>query len=146
MKKMELTEEQIADIAQDLDSGKKVYWHTETKEIKSIIDSDSPIDDEEEEWENEIGETEDNYDEYVIFERMSTNDSYHTMKDFADTLKNNELRKNLDLGLSLSNPLRNFQDIIDGSGDYKENWIEFKIQRYTEYIKEKMTNYNNELQ
>ena len=42
-KKIELAEEQIKEIAEELDCGMKVYLNVETNEIKSIIDFDSHI-------------------------------------------------------------------------------------------------------
>jgi hypothetical protein len=56
------------------------------------------------------------------------------MKDFIYTGKDKELKNNRDLGLSLSIPFRNFRDIIDRSEKYRDEWFEFKTQKYIEYV------------
>ena len=145
MKTLELTDEQIRSIAHDLDIGMKVYLHKETNEIKTVIDMEGNIYADESEWEEQIREIESDIDNFIFIERMSTGETYDMMKDFIDTVKDKELKNNLDLGLSLSNPFRNFRDIIDGHQEYREMWFEFKYEKYVDYIKNKLEYYKHEL-
>jgi len=50
MNKINLNNEQIKEIAEELDLGMKVYIHKITKEMKSIIDFDKHIYADEEVW------------------------------------------------------------------------------------------------
>jgi len=139
---MELTEEAIKSIAEDLDIGMKVYVNIDTNEIKTIIDLDKQLDDNIEAWEEDINEIEENSDKYLQFEKMDSRESFQVMEDFAETVKDEELRKKLELGLSLSKPFRNFKDIIDNEVEYREKWFAFKDAKYIEFVKEQLENYN----
>ena len=145
MRTIELTDEQFKSIAENLDRGMKVYFNTETQEIKSLVDFENNIYAEEDEWEDDLKEIEEDVDNFLLFEKMSSGETYRIMEKFVETIKDKELRKNLELGLSLSSPFQNFRDIIEGNKDYKEKWIEFKYEKYVDYIKEKLEYYKHEL-
>ncbi|MDA3860024.1 MAG: UPF0158 family protein [Melioribacteraceae bacterium] len=141
---MELTDKQIKSIANDLDSGMKVYVHKKTKEIKTILDFDSHWDSDEELWEEDINEIEENRDMYFLFERMDSQKSFQIMDDFTISVEDEELRKKLELGLRLSKPFRNFKDIIDDENEYRDKWFEFKSDKYVEFVKEHLSFLNSE--
>lgn len=142
---MKLTKEQIKSIAEDLESGFKVYLNIETKEIKSIIDFDNNYDADIEPWKEDIKEIEENFDKYFEFETMDSRESFRVMEDFVETVKDEKLREKLELGLSLSKPFRNFKDIIDYENEYRKNWFEFKSAKYIEFVKEQLERYNNNI-
>ena len=145
MKTIELTDEQIKSIAESLDRGMKVYLHTETHEIKPLVDFENNIYAEEEEWEDDLKEIEEDIDNFLLFEKMSSGESYRIMEEFVETVKNKELKNNLELGLSLSNPFQNFRDILERNQDYKEMWLEFKYEKYVDYILAKLEYFKHEL-
>ena len=142
---MKLTEEQIKSIAEDLDIGMKVYVHIETNEIKTIIDLDQHYDADTEAWEEDIKEIEENYDRYLEFEKMDSRESFQVMEEFVETVEDEELRKKLELGLSLSKPFRNFKDIIDDENEYRMKWFSFKSAKYIESVKEQLERHNNNI-
>jgi hypothetical protein len=142
---LELTEEQIKSIAEELEAGFKVYLNIETKEIKSILDFDNNYDADTEQWEEDLKEIEENYDKYIEFEKMDSRESFQVMEDFVETVKDEELRKKLELSLSLSKPFRNFKDIIDDENENRKNWFTFKSAKYIEYVKEQLESYNNNI-
>ena len=86
MKKIILTDEQIKEIASELDSGMNVYVNKVTKEIKSIIDFDQQIFADEELWEDDINEIESNFDTYLQFEPMNSNEGFRLMQEFVETI------------------------------------------------------------
>jgi len=143
--KMKLTEEQIKSIAEELEVGFKVYLNIETKEIKSIIDFDNNYDADTEPWEEDIKEIEKNCDKYLEFEKMDSRESFQVMEEFVVTVDDEELRKKMELGLSLSKPFRNFKNIIDDENEYRKNWFSFKSAKYIEFVKEQLENYNNNI-
>ncbi|VAX18880.1 hypothetical protein MNBD_IGNAVI01-754 [hydrothermal vent metagenome] len=140
---MKLSDEQIKSIAEELECGMKVYVHIETKEMKTILDFNDNFYMDEEEWAEEIKEIEENYDKYVQFEKMDSRESFRVMDEFIETVKDEKLKMKLELGLSLSKPFRNFKDIIDSAGEYREKWFEFKSMKYVEYVKEQLAFLNN---
>ena len=86
MKKIILTDEQIKEIASELDLGMNVYANKVTKEIKSIIDFDQQIFADEELWEDDINEIESNFDAYLQFEPMNSNEGFRLMQEFVETI------------------------------------------------------------
>ena len=142
---MKLTEEQIKSIAEDLDTGMKVYVNLETMEIKTIIDTLQHYDVETEAWEEDINEIEENFDKYFEFEKMDSRESFRIMEDFVETVKDEKLKDKLELGLSLSKPFRNFKDIIDDENEYRKRWFEFRDARNIEFVKEQIERYNNSM-
>ncbi len=143
MEKINLTNEQIKEIASELDIGMNVYVNKVTKEIKSIINFDHHIYADEELWEDEINEIEKNFDSYIQFEPMDSRQAFRVMEEFVETLDNSEIRKKLELGLSLSKPFRNFKDILENYLEYRDKWFSFKEKEYIEYVKEQLDDYNN---
>ena len=145
VKKMKLTEEQIKSIAEDLEAGYKVYLNIETKETKSVIDTDNNFYSETEPWKEDIKEIERNYDKYLEFDKMDSRESFRVMEEFVDSVEDENLRKKLELGLSLSKPFRNFKDIIDNENEYRNEWFLFKDARYIEFVKEQLDSYNTNI-
>lgn len=140
--KIKLTEEQIKYIAEELDTGMKVYVNIETMEVKSIIDTLQHYDADTEAWEEDINEVEENFDKYFQFYRMDSRESFQVMEDFVETVKDERLKEKLELGLSLSKPFRNFKDIIDDENEYRKRWFKFRDSRNIEFVKEQIERYN----
>jgi hypothetical protein len=142
---MELTKEQIESIAEELNIGMRVFVNLETKEIRTIMDLDDDLLQEELEG-DEINEIENNLDKYLEFYKMDSREAFRVMSDFVDSLDNEKLKDKLDLGLSLSKPFRNFKDIIDSEGgEYRDKWFAFREMKYIEYVQEQLENYNNKI-
>jgi hypothetical protein len=139
---MKLTDNQIDEIADNLDSGMKCFYNLKTGEIKTIINFDNWIGADEEPWEEDIKEIEENWDNYVEFEGMSTHESFRIMADFAENVDNIGLREELVNALNKSKPFGNFKWKIDNSGDYRQEWFNFKKARYIDWVKGQI-NFNN---
>lgn len=143
--KINLSEEQIKSIAEDLDIGMKVYIHTETNEIKTIIDLEQHYDADTEAWEEDINDIEENIDKYFQFERMDSRESFQLMEDFVETVKDYDLKDKLESSLSRSKPFRNFKNIIDAEDYYRQQWFNFKDERNIEFVKEQLENHNKNI-
>jgi len=137
-----LSNKQISEIAEDLDLGMNCYLNLKSGEIKSIIDHDSLGEVDEELWGDDIREIEENYEDYFAFERMNSNESFEVMADFAESIDDERIRRKLMNALNRSKPFRNFKWAIDNSGEYRDQWFEFKKNRYIEYVKEQIEGYN----
>jgi len=137
-----LNNKQISEIAENLDLGMNCYLNLKSGEIKSIIDHDSLGEVDEELWGDDIREIEENYEDYFAFERMNSNESFEVMADFAESIDDERIRRKLMNALNRSKPFRNFKWAIDNSGEYRDQWFEFKKNRYIEYVKEQIEGYN----
>jgi hypothetical protein len=139
---MKLTDQQIIEIADNLDSGMRCFYNKQTGEIKTIINFDSWIGADDEPWEEENRELEENWTDYYEFEGMSSHDSFSIMADFTETVDNLQLQKKLVNSLNKSKPFRNFKWLIDNSGDYRQKWFDYKKMCFIESVKEQIDNYN----
>jgi hypothetical protein len=139
---MKLTDKQIEEIADELDSGMKCFYNYKSGELKTVINFDSWIGADEEPWEEDIKEIEENWDNYIEFEDLTTHASFEIMTDFAESIDNVELQEKLIDALNKSHPFRNFKWQIDNSGDYRQEWFNFKKTRYINWIKDQIRDNN----
>lgn len=130
---MEISEENIAEIADWLDMGMRCFYHKSTGEVEYHPD---PIhaDFDPEFWEETIEKIENDWDNYVQFEPMNSREAFQIMEDFANSLEDPQF-KNIALGqLSRPKPFSNFKFLIDNS-DYREDWFAFKKRAYMAWVK-----------
>ena len=139
---IKLTEQQIEEIASDLDCGLRCYYNKRTGEIKTILDFDSWMGADEELWEEDQKEVDENREDYLEFEGMSSHEAFKLMADFAESIDNSKLREKLVNALNRSKPFRNFKWQIDNSGEFRQVWFDFKKKRYIEWVKDQLEQYN----
>jgi len=139
---MVLTDVQINEIADGLDSGMKCYYNLLTGNIKTIIDFDSWAGADDELWEDDINEIDEHFGDFFVFENMSSRDSFNLMVDFVDVVVDSNIQSKLINALNKSKPFRNFKHAIDNSGEYRQQWFDFKKSRYIEWVKDQIETEN----
>jgi hypothetical protein len=140
---MELTEKQIEEIAEYLELGFKCYYNLKSDKIVTIPDFDSWCSDNEEFWDDVIKELEENWDDFYEFERVESRISYRFMADFAESLDDTKLQDKLIKALNRPKPFRNFKWEIDDSGEYRQQWFDFKKSCFIQWVKDQIEAYNN---
>lgn len=135
---MILTEKQIEEIADNLDGGMRCFYNLKTGEIKSILNFDSWIGADEEPWEEESKEIDENLGDYFEFEGFESYDSFQIMADFAEIVDDTSLQNKLINVLNRPKPFQNFKWQIDNSGEYRQQWFDFKKKRYIKWVKEQI--------
>lgn len=134
-----LTEQQINEIAEDLNCGLRCYVHRQTNELVSIPDTSQFAMLDTEGWEEEIEKLEKNSTDYLEIEPMCSRDAFEIMEDFTHSLEgNNALKGRLIRALERRKPFREFKFEIDNSGDEREQWFAFKKQRMIEWVKKQL--------
>lgn len=133
---LKLKKAQLEDIAEDLDCGMRCFYNLKTGEIKTILNFDSWIDADEELWEDVTNEIENNQADYVEFEGFDSHDSFRIMVDFAETVDDARLQHKLINALNRPKPFQNFKWHIDNSGEYRQQWFDFKKKRYIQWVQE----------
>src|SRR6056297_1070258 len=88
--------------------------------------------------EKQIQEIDENWDDYFEFEGFESHESFKIMEDFAEIVEDTKLRNNLINALNRPKPFRNFKWQIDNSGDYRQQWFDFKKMQYIQWIKEQI--------
>ena len=133
-----LTKDQIKEIAEQLDCGMRCYINKETGEIKTVLNFESWQTDDREPWQDVLNELDENLDKYFEIERMESHDSFKIMADFTETVDSRELRDSLIYALNRKHPFQNFKWVVDNSGPYRQKWFEFKDQRLIEWVKDQL--------
>jgi len=133
---MKITEKQIHEISQDLQTGLKTFINRKTYEIKSILDpndiySDSEI------WEEEFEEIENEWSDYSIISKMESWEGFQTMEDFIKEIKDDRLKDDLIKILNRKSPFANFKAEIESS-EYRQKWFDFRDFKHEVYVKEKL--------
>jgi hypothetical protein len=140
---IQLTNEQINEVADNLDCGFRCFINIKTGEVKEapdnfIVGDLGP-------WEEDLEDLEKNWEDYLEIDGMSSDDSFKVMADFTEEVDNPFIRERLINALNRSKPFRNFKRVIDDSGKYRERWFGFKHQRYVEWVKNQIDAYNRKL-
>jgi hypothetical protein len=145
---MKLTEEQIKEIAENLDLGMRCYYNLKTGEIVEAPDNENSdwAETDTEPWKETFDDLEQYRDDYFEFERMTSLESYKIMEDFAHTIDNQKVQDNLFRALNKPKPFKNFKWHIDNSGEYRQKWFNYKTQRLIEFVKSQIEQHNQKLQ
>ena len=137
-----LSTNQIKEIADHLDCGMKCFYNKKTNEIKAIQDFDKSIYVDTEIWQDLIDEIEEHFEDYFVFEQMSSSESFQVMIAFVNEVEDESFRKRLVFALNRSHPFRKFKDEIDFNGEYRERWFKLKEEKYIEYVKMAILEHN----
>ena len=89
-------------------------------------------------WEEELQKLEYNYIDYQEVEAMESHDSFKMMAEFADSIDNSILQKQLYFALNKRKPFREFKFVIDNSGKYRNQWFVFRDKRHFEWVEEQV--------
>jgi hypothetical protein len=135
---MKLTENQIKEIADNLDCGMRCFYNLKTGEIKTLPNFDSWIGADEELWQEDSKEIDDNWADYFQFEGFESHESFRLMADFAESVGDVRLQDKLINALNKPKPFQNFKWQIDNSGKYRQQWFDFKRMRYIQWVNEQI--------
>lgn len=121
---IKLTEKQIEEIADYLESGLRCFYNKRTRNLITI-----------DKFDNEFEIDMVNHNDLLEFNSMSSKDSYETMINFVEQLNDYLLKEKLINILNKSKPFNNFKLQIDNSGDYRQKWFDFKNNKYVDFVK-----------
>lgn len=138
---MKVTSKQINEIAQDLETGMKVYLNKETLEFESVLDWDDMTDPEP--WDEIMEKIDNEWTDVVIFEKFESREAFKIMEDFVDEIDDQKLKEDLIKILNRKSPFANFKDEIESSA-YRQKWFDFRTLKHEEYVKRLLDNENIE--
>jgi hypothetical protein len=121
-----LTDEQIQELAEDLEMGFRCYIHKETKDIRCFPDDRQFLDADLEAWEEDRQAIKKARGQYLEIEKMTSQDEFRIMEEFAGQVDHKALRERLQQILSRPKPFRNFKAELEDSGPYREKWFDFR--------------------
>jgi hypothetical protein len=133
-----MTDEQINELADNLDFGLRCFVHKDKKTIVTTPDTINNPDSDSESWDEANEEIENNFDSYVEIEKMDSHELFRLMEKFIDMVDNAPLRDKLEEALRRPKPFANFKFDIDNSGSYRQKWFDFKKQQMIEWVQEQV--------
>jgi hypothetical protein len=139
---LNLTKEQITEIADLLDSGMRCFYNRKTGEIKEIPDFDINPSADANGWQDVIDELNMHFEEYVSFKKMSVRETFRVMEEFIAEVGDEELKRRLVRALNKERSFRYFQHEIDYHGEHRERWFVFKAEKYFEYVESQVKVFN----
>ena len=139
-----LSDDQINDIAQDLDSGFVCYINIRTGEHLTVPNDYDSWDTDA--FDADVAEVKKHKKLYLEIEPPMSGDSFRIMEGFIDSLPANAhgLQARLIEALNKPKPFRNFKYVIDNSGPYREQWFAYKNQQLIEFVKRELGIERNE--
>lgn len=136
---VQLTEEQLKEIAGALDTGMTCCIHRQTGELIAFPDPDRFADFELEGWQNELDKVAAEPEAYFEITPMSSRESFQIMELFVEKVVTGPLQDRLLRLLSQSKPFRRFKDEIDNSEVYRQRWFAFREQQTSEWLREQLS-------
>jgi Uncharacterised protein family (UPF0158) len=137
------TKEQIKEIADQLDSGFRAFYHKQNGELIFVPNTEKHYDMDIEAWQEELHKLDENYLEYKQIQAMESSDSFSVMEDFANQVNDVTLQEKVFNALNRKHPFREFKFVIDNSGEYRNAWFDFKNKQYLEWVENQLIIHNN---
>ena len=104
-----MTDEQIIELADNLDCGLRCFVHKDSKTIVSVPDTINNPDSDSEYWDESKDEIENNFDSYIEIEKMNPNESFRLITNFIDTVGDSRQKNRFEEALNKPKPFRNFK-------------------------------------
>jgi len=144
MMQVTISQEQIKDIAQELDGGMKCFYHISTSEVKSYPDE---LRDhggfEEEFWEDIIKQVESSPDEFVAFQSLESFESFRVMETFINNIEEVKIQHQFLDTIQLKKPFQQFKYLLADYPALREQWFDFKNLHLVEYVQQQLKSYNS---
>jgi len=120
----------------ELETGMICYIHRQTGE--SICFPDPAHFPDTMYWQTDINTVANNPDDYVAIRPMSSRASFQIMEDFVEEVPSDSLSSQLRYALGHPKPLQRFKQIIDESGQHRQDWFAFRDARLVDWVQEQL--------
>ena len=71
---------------------------------------------------------------YIKIEKLSTENQLVIMKDFIEELRNKSSRREVSNALNRKNPVRNFNQVIEGNMELNAHWRRFNNEEHQRWV------------
>ncbi len=140
---MNITEDQIKEIAELIDCGYRCFIHKQTGELISVPDLFKYPEMDMEAWSEENEKLENDFLDYIQVEPLESYNSFQIMENFAESLDDsNRLKDRLFEALNRKKPFREFKYVIDNSGEYRQQWFDFKNACLKDWVRKSVEHIN----
>jgi len=128
------TTENIKEIAEQLDCGSRAFIHKTTGQLLFVPDENFLTAIDLDSWDEELEQLENNFTDYYEIDKWTSSEAFETMSEFADKLTDSNLQNRLFDALRKNKPFREFKFVIDNSGDFRQQWFDFKNKWQKDFV------------
>jgi DNA mismatch repair ATPase MutL len=128
------TTENIKEIAEQIDCGFRAFIHKTTKQILFVPDENVLTAIDLDSWDEELEQLENNFTDYYEIDKWTSSEAFETMSEFADQLTDSNLQNRLFDSLRKNKPFREFKFVIDNSGEFRQQWFDFKNKWQQDFV------------
>lgn len=86
-------------------------------------------------WEEELAIIEKTWKDYVVIEKMRSNEAYEVMESFANGIADKEINRRLEYSLNGRKPFSSFKNEVDYNDDIRAQWFIHKDAEYIKYVR-----------
>lgn len=133
---MKLQKTIIAQIADELDAGMKIFINRENLEFRTILDWDNAYGDNDF-WNEELEKIENEWADYIVIEKLASREAFRIMESFVEEVSEPKLREDLEKILQRRSPFANFKAEVESS-EYRQAWFTFRKNWHIAYVKEQL--------
>ena len=138
-----MTNEQLQEIADNLDFGLRCFIHKEHGDIRCFPDEDQFGSFDEEAWQQDIQAVKKGRKQYLEIEKMMPQEEFGVMEAFAHQVEEDLLRDKLLGILSRPKPFRNFKAELEQAGPYRDKWFAFRSASMLDWVKSQIQLHTN---
>jgi len=128
------TPETIKEIAEQLSCGFSAYIHKSTGQMLFVPDEMQFPDMDTDVWAEEFKQLESNGSDFFEVEKWTSSDAFEVMREFAEQVPDRKLQEQLIEALGNRKPFRHFGNLIDYSGDFRQQWFDFRSKWQNDYV------------
>jgi len=131
---VKLKEHLIREIAGELECGNLCFVNKADFSLEYYPANYDDMGWEENPWQDVIDKIKKKPKDYLEFEPMDSNQSFKIMREFAELIAKDNLQDELIKTLNRSSPFRNFKNVIDNSGEFRQKWFDFRDEQYIIWV------------
>jgi len=135
---IDITPVMLKEIAEMLDMGMICFYHKTNAEMEYYPDELRNGGFDEEAWADVINKVDENYDDYLRFEGMSSSESFRVMESFINEIDHIPTHNKFINAISQKKPFRQFSDLLTYYPNLREQWFPYKLERYIEFVREQI--------
>lgn len=131
-----LTNDQLKTIVDELATGIRCYLHRLTGELITFPNIDQFADTNA--WQEEMANVDAQPDAYLEITSMSSRESFQIMERFIEQVASDAFRNRLLYAIGQPKPFRRFKQVIDESGEYRQEWFTFRQSQTVEWLRQQL--------
>ena len=124
----------VKENAEQLDCGFRAFIHKTTGQLLFIPDNYNYPDIDLSSWDKELEQLENNFTDYHEIEKWTSSEAFEIMSEFAVHLTDKDLQSRLFDTLRKNKPFKEFKFVIDNSGDFRQQWFDFKNKWQEDFV------------